>query len=98
MYIDDDFEWDEPKNLSNQEDHGFSFEEAKLIWDGYVAVHQDKRHHEPRFIALGFFDARTVLFVVYTLRGKKKRIISAREATDHERQRFIARLQSRRRR
>jgi uncharacterized DUF497 family protein len=91
MIFDDDFEWDEPKDLTNQEDHGYSFEEARRIWDGPTYTFQDLRpypNNEIRYIAIGFLDDKTILFVVYTWRGPRKRIISAREATEHETQRF----------
>jgi uncharacterized DUF497 family protein len=101
MIYDDDFEWDEPKNLSNQEDHGYSFEEARLIWDGPTYTFQDRRsypNNEIRHIAIGFFDPRTILFVVYTWRGQRKHLISAREAEPDEITKLVKRNNSRRRR
>lgn len=98
MIFEDDFEWDETKDLDNQEKHGFSFEEARLIWDGDTYTVQDKRPYpETRWIAIGSLDAHTILFVVYTWRGQRKRIISAREAEPHEKQKYLDKLRSHRR-
>jgi uncharacterized protein len=42
---------------------------------------------EERFITVGMVDGR-LLFVVYSLRGERIRIISAREAEPRERRRY----------
>src|SRR5262245_12809055 len=100
VIFDDDFEWDDDKDKSNQEDHdGLTFEEARLIWDGPVYTFEDERQYdETRWIAIGAIDKNTILYVVFTWRGQRKRIISAREATYHEQTRYFARIKSRRRR
>jgi uncharacterized DUF497 family protein len=119
MIYDDFFEWhpegSRPKDLSNQEDHGYSFEEARLIWDGPTYTFQDRRvypkfpppaapvglaageNNEIRHIAIGFFNPRTILFVVYTWRGQRKHLISAREAEPDEITKLVKRTNSRRR-
>jgi uncharacterized DUF497 family protein len=47
-------EWDEPKRLSNLEDHGVDFKDAALIFEGVFLEAEDKRgdHGEPRFRAM----------------------------------------------
>lgn len=100
MIFDDDFEWDDPKDLTNQENHGYTFEEARLIWEDHVYTYQDRRvypNNEIRHIAIGYFDPHTILFVVYTWRGQRKHLISAREAEEDETTKFLARYRSRRR-
>jgi uncharacterized DUF497 family protein len=104
MIFDDDFEWDELKDIDNQEKHGFSFEEARLIWEGDTYTVRDKRPYpEPRYIAIGELEADLVLFVVYTQRNEpgtrsRVRIISAREAEPNEAEKYYRHLASRRRR
>ena len=68
------FEWDKTKNQKNFEKHGITFEVA-------VEVFTDK---EIRIKYVGLLDD-IVLSVVYTKRGKKYRIISARCASKTER-------------
>ena len=79
------FEWDEDKNIANVEKHGISFEIA-------VEVFKDVRAYEVNRIVgdeirtkfVGLID-EVVLSVVYTTRGNKYRIISARCASKTER-------------
>jgi uncharacterized DUF497 family protein len=43
------------------------------------------RHYgEERFVTIGMAEGRMLLFVVYTEREERIRIISAREVTQHE--------------
>jgi uncharacterized DUF497 family protein len=85
-------EWDEVKNLSNQEKHGVSFGEAQeLFLSGadYLEIF-DVHHsdHEERFIAIGPI-VRGVVMVVFTERDENTiRIISARPATKGEVEKF----------
>jgi len=100
MIFDDDFEWDDPKDLTNQENHGYSFEDARLIWDGTTYTFQDRRpypNNETRYISIGYLNPRTILFVVFTWRGQRKHLISAREAEPDEITEFTKRNSSRRR-
>ncbi len=80
------FEWDEEKNLLNQQKHGISFELASYVFsdENYIEMY-DFEHsiEEDRFIAIGLVG--TVLFVVFTERKESIRLISARVATDAER-------------
>ena len=80
------FEWDEEKNLLNQQKHGISFEVASYVFsdENYIEMY-DFEHsiEEDRFIAIGLVDK--VLFVVFTERKESIRLISARVATESER-------------
>jgi len=80
------FEWDETKSEETLRKRGFDFAYASLIFDGAVLEMNDDRvdYGEARIQAIGQADA-TVLFVVYTWRGKTRRIISARLAKRRER-------------
>ena len=80
------FEWDEEKNLLNQRKHGISFETAAYVFvdESYIEMY-DFEHSisEDRYIAIG--RVGDVLFVVFTERKEKIRLISARLATEAER-------------
>lgn len=81
-----EFEWDDNKRRGNVKKHGIDFIGAKEIWAGDVLEVPSQRdvHGEKRYIAYGRL-GNTVIAVVYTWRGKTRRIISARRARDYER-------------
>jgi uncharacterized protein len=74
-------QWDAAKNAANIAKHGIDFADAVRIFDGPVLEKADERYQygEVRMIALGIVDDRE-LAVVYTMRGGRRRIISARRA------------------
>jgi hypothetical protein len=80
------FERDKGKAIENYVKHGVSFEFATLAFkDPFAGERNDDRHDygEDRFILIGM--ARHVaLFVVYTEREERIRLISARRATKQE--------------
>ena len=80
--------WDEPKNLTNREKHGVSFEEAGALFtqdiDYFEIFDEAHAEDEDRFIAIGPI-SRGLVLVVYTQQDEETvRIISARWATDRE--------------
>lgn len=80
------FEWDEEKARLNLKKHGVAFETAaKVFLDENRIEIYDETHsiHEDRYITIGL--AGDILFVVYTMRTPKIRLISARLATAKER-------------
>lgn len=80
------FEWDEEKAQLNLRKHGIPFETAaKVFLDENRIEIYDEVHSidEERYITIGLADE--VLFVVYTERSPKIRLISARLATARER-------------
>ena len=83
------FEWDENKRRRNLRVHGIDFERAKEIWQGPVleVPSSQSRHGEERFLATGVSAGRLVT-VIFTWRGKNRRIISARVARQHERENY----------
>lgn len=87
MYSEDNFEWDLNKAASNRAKHGgISFEEAKGVFrDTFAVEKNDKRedYGEMRYILIGRAEGK-LLFVVYTERGEKIRLISARKADKDE--------------
>ena len=83
------FEWDPAKEARNVAERGLDFTTASQIWNGPVVEKTDDRRNygETRIIATGVADG-TTLVIVYTWRGQRRRIISARKANSRERQRF----------
>lgn len=87
---DDEFEWLDAKAASNWLDHGVRFETAREVFKDVFAIEwMDDGHADPeeRFVTVGMVENR-LLFVSYTLRGERIRIISAREAEPRERRRY----------
>ena len=82
-------EWDAAKNAANIGKHGINFEDAKHIFDGPVLEKTDRRrdYGEERIAAVGV-TMGLALYVVYTIRGGNRRIISARRANRHEREAY----------
>jgi uncharacterized DUF497 family protein len=83
-----EFEWDEAKALSNIRKHRLTFEEAVTAFSDYLSLTVPDpwhSHSEHRFVLIGHSNKNKLLVVVHTERGEKVRIISARQATRHER-------------
>ena len=83
-------EWDDTKAAANWRDHGVTFEMAREVFKDIFAVEWDddgQDDTEERFVTIGMVENR-LLFVSYTLRGKRIRIISARLAEPYERRRY----------
>ena len=87
-----DVEWDDEKNEINKREHeGMSFELAQLVFADPNRLErldrsENNKSREERWQTLGM--AGKVLFVVYTERGERKRIISARLANKAERRSY----------
>jgi hypothetical protein len=84
-----EFEWDEAKRRANLAKHRIDFVDAKEIWRGDVLeIRSSQDHHgEPRHLAYGLARGR-IIAVVFTRRGERLRLISARRARHHERQAY----------
>jgi uncharacterized DUF497 family protein len=81
-----EFEWYDNKAATNLRDHGVSFTQATAAFrDPFAVEWLDMRedYGEERVILLGMREGQ-LLTVVYTERGERIRIISARRATRHE--------------
>lgn len=82
-----EFEWDDDKAARNLAKHGVSFQEAKTVFDDplYVDFYDpDHSDDEERYIIIGQSAPHRLLFVSYLERGRRIRLISAREATRRE--------------
>jgi len=79
------FLWDIDKARINEEKHGVSFEEAAELLQGSFAYVQSNMNHEQRVKAVAR-NRGEYLTVIYAPRGSAIRIISARHASEKERQ------------
>lgn len=84
------YEWDPTKAALNLAKHGVSFADAAVALEDELALTMPDPgfHGEERFITLARDPTGTVLVVVYTWRGERLRLISARKATRRERQQY----------
>jgi len=85
------FEWDSKKAALNIAKHSVSFAEATTIFgDKRSITIPDPKHSqkEARFVTIGKTFSTNVIVVVYTERGNKIRIISARQASRKERKTY----------
>jgi uncharacterized DUF497 family protein len=84
-----EFEWDEDKAASNRRKHGVTFEEAASVFADPLAVIFDDEMHsleEQREIIIGHSAKHRLLLVCFTERAGAIRMISARRATNRERE------------
>ena len=88
------FDWDENKNRINLEKHGITFEEASTVFfDDRAILFDDPEHSidEDQFLLLGMSETAKVCIVCHCYRESDTviRIISARQATRKEEQRYV---------
>ncbi len=92
------FEWDEGKNIINQDKHGVSFEEAKTVFydeDAWLEYDESHSAGEDRFRLLGSSLYGNVLLVVHCIRDNDViRIISSRKASKTETRNYERRKRS----
>lgn len=84
------FEWDAVKAQSNLAKHRVSFEAACLVFDdlfGLDRFDSGGQTAEVRYALTGMANG-VLLTVIYTDRGERARIISARKATSHEQREY----------
>ncbi|MBM2815322.1 MAG: hypothetical protein HW421_2084 [Ignavibacteria bacterium] len=85
-----EFDWSDEKAFNNLQKHEVSFEEAMTVWDDeFAAFLHDPSHSnsEDRYMLIGYSSKNNLLFVSFTERKDKVRLISARKATKSERKR-----------
>lgn len=86
-----DYEWDERKAASNFRKHGVDFAEVALVLedDRAITLPDLASVGEERFVTLGCDSRGQVLVVVYTFRGDRARLISARRAEPREQRNYF---------
>jgi uncharacterized DUF497 family protein len=85
------FEWDPAKAAANLKKHGVSFREATTVLTDPLSItvsDPDHSNDEERYIDVGLSAQGRIVVVVYTERGTRIRVISARKATAAERRRY----------
>jgi uncharacterized DUF497 family protein len=87
------FEWDETKRRANLAKHLIDFADAVRIFQRPVFEKPQRRHGEDRVLAFGVLEDVEIV-VVYVVRGKYRRIISARRANRNERQDYASHLKA----
>lgn len=85
------FEWDAAKSDATLATRGLDFAAAAGAFFGDYIEREDTRHDygERRYVVTGEVDGRVVT-VVWTPRQDRRRIISARPASDRERRQYRA--------
>ena len=87
--VSEKFEWDEIKRKSNIAKHSIDFIDAVKIFDDTHRIERPIiKNNEQRVQTIGLMDD-IVIFVVYTIRNSKIRIISARCANKIEREAYF---------
>jgi len=83
------FEWNPVKNEANLAKHRIDFRDAVRIFEAPVLEKVDTRREygETRILSFGLYED-VELAVVYTMRGRNRRIISAKRASDSERKTY----------
>ena len=87
----DGFEWDDGNRDKNLAKHGVSDAECEQVFfNRPMLVQPDDEHSEleARYYVLGRTDGNRRLFLVFTARGTKIRVISARDMTKRERRSY----------
>ena len=85
------FEWDQGNITKNWDRHDVSTGECEQIFfNKPLIVKRDSEHSklENRYYALGRTNINRLLFAVFTVRNEKIRIISARDMTNSEIERY----------
>jgi len=86
------FEWDQCNLTKNWDQHDVSNGECEqLFFNRPLIIKRDKEHskNENRYYVLGRTNVNRLLFAVFTVRNDKIRIISARDMTDAEIERYL---------
>lgn len=89
------FDWDKGNKDKNFKKHGISNEEAEEVFLNEPITYEDLKHSklEKRFNSLGETDAGKKIFISFTVRGNKIRLISIRLMSKKERQQYAKNIQ-----
>lgn len=81
-----DFEWDKGNIDKNKKHNVGDKETEEAFFDGNKVMFKDVFHSkiEDRFVLLGKTSNHRLFYIIYTKRGKKVRIISARDINKKE--------------
>jgi len=82
-----EFDWDEANKDKNWEKHKVDFRECEEVFGNeQLRTFYDIKHSqkEDRFIALGMTNKNRKLYIIFTIRDRKIRVISARDMSRKE--------------
>ena len=80
------FEFDPNKSEANKLKHGIDFYMARRLWNDPKRIEIPARWvDEPRFLIIACMD-KDIWSAIYTVRNKRIRIISVREARNNEKE------------
>ena len=87
------FEWDDREEAGNLRKHGIDFDTAALVFEDRMLLMMQDRvvDGEVRWRSIGMVNEKYLLLVAHTYEEEGEevvRIISAREATAHERREY----------
>lgn len=90
-----EFEWDEIKNSKNIEKHSLDFIDVVSAFKYPIIKKENtkKDYGEKRWIAIGQLKNFCIV-IIYTIRDKKIRLISARKANKKEREIYYENIKS----
>ncbi|GAB4219479.1 MAG: BrnT family toxin [Candidatus Microgenomates bacterium] len=82
-----DFDWDEGNIDKNQIKHNVHFKECEEVFLNKPMIDKDIKHSlkEKRYFCLGETNKKRYLFISFTIRNYKIRVISARPMSKKER-------------
>lgn len=86
-----EYEWDAQKNAANIRKHKIDFEDAAHTFNGFIVENESIRNGEKRYAAVGLMND-VVITVVYTMRNRKRRLISARRARTNEKRDYYQKI------
>ncbi|MCY7361619.1 MAG: BrnT family toxin [Ignavibacteria bacterium] len=87
------FEWDEGNRQKNYAKHGVTNKEAEEVFENVPLIMiKSKYKNEDRYQAFGESKNGKLLIIIYTLRNKTIRIISARPQSKIERNFYYGKL------
>lgn len=83
------FTWDATKAAANLRKHGVAFPEAATAFEDAQGAYYPDSLHQDRFILVGYSRQQRSLYVVHAEVGTDTiRLISARQATSHEKEHY----------
>jgi len=85
------FDWDEGNATKNWDRHDVDpIECEQVFFNRPLVVQRDRGHStfEARYFVLGRTDMNRLLFIVFTIQGTKVRVISARDMTNQEQEKY----------
>lgn len=85
------FDWEEGNKQKNWDKHQVDYRECEEVFFNHpILISEDTKHSSPeqRYYVLGQSDTGRTLFLVFTIRNDKIRVISARDQSKKERKRY----------